>query len=160
LSKLRLRFSIPDSDHVVVHLLQLLLGDIHCVRRRVEFVCLEGLVREADLEGLVVLLQAVSGPLDVSSPRIGPPKVFLTEGTLAGSVCDEAASVVTDLKAGRATGTMALRLKGEAMLRLIVLDSIVKGEQDGRGVKTGWAAVVVLIRKVAQLRQLGDPLSR
>ena len=62
---------------------------------------------------------------------------ILTAGTLAGSVCDEAASVVTDLKAGRATGAMTLRLKGDAMLRLIVLDSIVGGEQDVGGVKSG-----------------------
>ena len=157
---LEFRDSIPDSDHVVVHLLQLLLGDVHGVWRRVEFICLECLVREADLKGLVVLLRAVSNPLRTCNPRIGRRGEFLTEGTLAGSVWDEAASVVTDLKAGRATGMMALRLKGEAMLRLIVLDSILEGEQDGRGVKSGLTAVVVLIRKVAQLRQLGDPLSR
>ena len=53
---------------------------------------------------------------------------FLTAGTFAGSVCDEAASVVTDLKAGRAAGAMTLRRKGDAMLRLIVLDSIVVKE--------------------------------
>lgn len=44
---------------------------------------------------------------------------------------------MTDLKAGRATGAMTLRLKGDAMLRLIVLDSIVGGEQDVGGVKSG-----------------------
>lgn len=51
---------VPDSDHVVVHLLQLLLGGLERVRRGVELVCLEGLVREADLEGLVIRLRAVS----------------------------------------------------------------------------------------------------
>ena len=57
-------------------------------------------------------------------------------------------------------GATTLRLKGEATLRLIVLDSIVVGEEDVEGVRSGLTAVVVLIRKVAQLRQLGDPLSR
>jgi hypothetical protein len=51
---------LPYGDHVVVHLLQLLLGDIECVRRGVELVCLEGLVGETDLEGLVILLGPVS----------------------------------------------------------------------------------------------------
>jgi hypothetical protein len=51
---------VPYGDHVVVHLLQLLLGDVHCVWRRVELVCLEGLVGEADLERLVILLLTVN----------------------------------------------------------------------------------------------------
>jgi hypothetical protein len=42
--------------------------------------------------------------------------------------------VVTNLKAGRTAGAMTLRRKGEAMLRLIVLDSIVGcGGEDGEG---------------------------
>lgn len=42
------------------------------------------------------------------------------------SACDEAASVVTVLKAGRAAaGTKALRRSGDAMLRLMVLDNMV-----------------------------------
>lgn len=45
---------VPDGDHVVVHLLQLLLGDIESVGRRVELVGLEALITEGDLEGLVV----------------------------------------------------------------------------------------------------------
>jgi len=49
----------------------------------------------------------------------------LTSGTFSGSVCDEAASVVTNLKAGRvAMGAATLRRKGDAMLRLIVRDSM------------------------------------
>jgi hypothetical protein len=51
---------LPYGDHVVVHLLQLLLGDIECVRRGVELVCLEGLIGETNLEGLVILLGPVS----------------------------------------------------------------------------------------------------
>jgi hypothetical protein len=53
------------------------------------------------------------------------PVAALTSGTFSGSVCDEAASVVTNLKAGRAAGATRLRRNGDAMLRLIVLDSIV-----------------------------------
>jgi hypothetical protein len=59
-------------------------------------------------------------------------------------------------------GATTLRRKGEATLRLIVLDSIVvvgRREEDKEGVEVKVGAVV-LIRKVAQLRQLGDPLSR
>lgn len=46
--------SVPDGDHVVVHLLQLLLGNIDSVRGRVELVGLEALVAEGDLEVLIV----------------------------------------------------------------------------------------------------------
>jgi hypothetical protein len=48
--------SLPYGNHVVVHLLQLFLGDIERVRRRVELVCLKGLVGQTNLEGLVVVL--------------------------------------------------------------------------------------------------------
>jgi hypothetical protein len=44
------------GDHVVVHLLQLLLGCVKGERGRVELVGLEALVGELDLKGLVVLL--------------------------------------------------------------------------------------------------------
>jgi hypothetical protein len=129
-----IRYSIPYSDHVVVHLLQLLLGDIHCVWRRVELVGLEGLVGEADLEGLVILLWTVNHLLHAYNPPLSRRGCSLTDGTFAGSVCEEAASVVTNLKAGRAAGATTLRLNGEAMLRLIVLDSIVDcGESDSEG---------------------------
>lgn len=53
---------VPHGDHVVVHLLQLGLGGVERVRGRVKFVCLEALVGEADLEGLVILLQPVNNP--------------------------------------------------------------------------------------------------
>lgn len=49
-------YFVPGDDHVVVHLLQLILGDIESVRRGVKLVCLEALVAECDLEGLVVVL--------------------------------------------------------------------------------------------------------
>ena len=124
---------LPYGDHVVVHLFELLLGDVHCVRRRVELVRLKGLVGEADLERLVVLLHTVNGPLLAPQPHGWLPACPLTDGTLAGSVCDEAASVVTNLKAGRAAGATALRRKGDAMLRLIVLDSIVRCGGSSRG---------------------------
>jgi hypothetical protein len=49
----------------------------------------------------------------------------LTCGTFSLSVCDEAASVVTLLKAGRvAMGVATLRRRGEAMLRLNVRDNM------------------------------------
>jgi len=41
--------------------------------------------------------------------------------------------VVTDLKAGRATGAKALRLSGDAMLLLIALENIVTEFQRRRG---------------------------
>ena len=47
---------IPDDDHVVVHLLQLLLGDGEGIGRGVELVGLEGLIAEGDLEGLLFRL--------------------------------------------------------------------------------------------------------
>lgn len=45
---------IPDGDHLVVHLLQLLLGHLNRVGRRVQLVGLEALVAEGDLEGLII----------------------------------------------------------------------------------------------------------
>jgi hypothetical protein len=45
---------IPDDDHVVVHLLELLLGHLERVRWRVEFVGLEALIAEPDLKRLIV----------------------------------------------------------------------------------------------------------
>jgi hypothetical protein len=64
---------------------------------------------------------------------------ILTAGTASLSACDDAASVVTDLKAGRATGAKALRLSGDAMLLLMVLENIVTNFRrkggDRRGVE-------------------------
>jgi hypothetical protein len=54
----------------------------------------------------------------------------LTFGMASLSACEDAASVVTVLKAGRATGMKALRLIGAARLLLIVRDSIA---DDDRG---------------------------
>lgn len=48
---------IPDCYHVVVHLLQLLLGGLQSVRRWVKLVGLEALVGESDCEGLIIFLQ-------------------------------------------------------------------------------------------------------
>ena len=45
---------IPDDDHVVVHLLQLLLGNLERVRGGVELVGLEALIAEPDGERLVI----------------------------------------------------------------------------------------------------------
>jgi hypothetical protein len=52
-----LQGDIPDCYHVVVHLLQLLLGRLQGVGGWVELVCLETLIRESDCEWLVILLQ-------------------------------------------------------------------------------------------------------
>ena len=51
------RGAIPDRDHVVVHLLQLILGGLQGVWGRVELVGLEALVGETDGERLVILLE-------------------------------------------------------------------------------------------------------
>lgn len=127
--------SVPDSDHVVVHLLQLLLGRLECVGRGVELVRLEGLVREADLEGLVIGLRLLAIALRSASLQLplsasGPP----TSGTWSRSACDEAASVVTNLlKAGRAAGATKRWRSGEAMLLLMDLESILAPARGGTG---------------------------
>jgi hypothetical protein len=51
------RLYVPDGNHVVVHLLQLLLGHLHGVWWGVKLVCLETLIAEGDLEWLLVGLQ-------------------------------------------------------------------------------------------------------
>lgn len=57
---------IPYRDHVVVDLLQFLLGGLHGVGRGIELVGLEALIGEAHGEGLILLLFAVSRcPRDV-----------------------------------------------------------------------------------------------
>lgn len=48
--------SLPNRDHVIVHLLQLFLGDIERVWRWVELVRLEALVGEVDGKDLIVFL--------------------------------------------------------------------------------------------------------
>lgn len=47
---------VPHRDHVVVHLLELLLGGLEGVRGRVELVSLEALIGETDSEELFILL--------------------------------------------------------------------------------------------------------
>jgi hypothetical protein len=47
---------VPHSNHIVVHLLQLLLGCLESVGGWVELISLEGLVGKLDIEWLVVLL--------------------------------------------------------------------------------------------------------
>jgi hypothetical protein len=69
-------------------LLEFLFGGAEGVWGRVEFVGFKALVREPDIEWLVIFLQASL----VRTEKMGDK---LTCGTLAGSVCDEAASVVT-----------------------------------------------------------------
>jgi len=49
-------YYIPNGDHVVVHLLQLLLRSHQLVWGRVEFVCLETLIGELDWEWLLIVL--------------------------------------------------------------------------------------------------------
>jgi hypothetical protein len=49
-------YIVPHGDHVVVHLLELLLGGLEGVRGRVELVGLETLIGETDSERLVLLL--------------------------------------------------------------------------------------------------------
>jgi hypothetical protein len=47
---------VPHRDHVVVHLLELLLGGLEGVGRRVQLVGLEALIGKTDSERLVILL--------------------------------------------------------------------------------------------------------
>lgn len=47
---------VPHRDHVVVHLLELLLGGLESVRGWVELISLEALIGETDSEQLVILL--------------------------------------------------------------------------------------------------------
>jgi hypothetical protein len=49
--------SIPYLDHIIVHLLQLLLGSTEGVRGGIELVGLEALVRESDFKELVIFLR-------------------------------------------------------------------------------------------------------
>lgn len=60
---------IPDRNHVVVHLLKLLLGGLQGVWGRVELVGLEALVGEADSEGLVILLYSAIASISIESAR-------------------------------------------------------------------------------------------
>lgn len=83
-------FQLPGENHVVIHLLQLLLGDIKGVRRWIQFICLEAFVGEVDSEMLVIFLQLTS-----SDKHMKFTVELLTSGTFSLSVCDEAASVVT-----------------------------------------------------------------
>lgn len=50
---------IPDSYHVVVHLLQFRLGGVEGIWRRVKLIGLEALIGELDLERFFVGLQTL-----------------------------------------------------------------------------------------------------
>ena len=96
-------WAVPDCYHVVVHLLELLLGGVERVGGRVELIGFEALVGEPDLEGLFIFL-----PDCQLLPSCTTPIVELVSGLTSGrfSAWDEAASVVT---ARRAKGAKALR---------------------------------------------------
>ena len=87
--------NIPYSDHVVVHLLELILGRVESIWGRVELVGFEALIGKLDLEWLVIFLWA---PLELNIVQLATKE--LTVGTLSLSACADAASVVTN----RATG--------------------------------------------------------
>lgn len=97
--------SLPHRDHIIIHPLQFLLCSIEGIWRRVEFVGLETLIREVNLERRIIFLQnwqlAMYHQLDsspIESVTIPMPlnnKIALTSGTL--SACALAASVVTVL---------------------------------------------------------------
>lgn len=59
---------LPGGYHVVVHRLQLLLGSIERVRRRVKLVSLEALIRKLDLERLIILLHLSQQTPSSTSP--------------------------------------------------------------------------------------------
>lgn len=83
--------NIPHRDHVIVHLLQLLLCGVQFVRGRVELVRLETLVGELDGEILIIFLPAVLAAELASMLHISRH----TSGTSPFSACELAASVVT-----------------------------------------------------------------
>lgn len=64
---------IPDGGHVKIHPLKLLLRRIEGVRGRVKLVGFKTLVREPDLERLIILLQC---PLGQSTIRDEQPLWF------------------------------------------------------------------------------------
>lgn len=157
------------GNHVVVHLLELALGGVQGVCGGIELVCLEALVGELDLEGLIILLLRVSIGVFIFPT---PPALELNDrwnehrknrihfnngedrhtlGTASLSACDEAASVVTVLKAGRIAGT-ALRLSGEATLLLIARENIVRYTKDDEVRYEGCAVKLVDARRERERR--------
>jgi hypothetical protein len=114
----------------VVHLLQLLLGGLQSVRRRVELISLEALVGETDGERLVIFLYSASTSISIEVFR-GSRTIFLFSGWVPQqtcgmfSACDEAASVVTER---RVKGAKAWRRRGAAW-RAAVRKSIVYVEK-------------------------------
>lgn len=83
----------------MVHLLQLLLGRVQGVRRRVQLVRLKALIRQRDLEDLIILLHTQRHQTHQleSQTSIGVfiKKNHLTSGTASLSAWALAASVVT-----------------------------------------------------------------
>jgi hypothetical protein len=71
--------NLPDGHHVVVHLLQLLLGGVQGVGWWIELVGLERLVGEVDGEGLIIFLQCnhyqqpIFFPIESLNERNIPP---------------------------------------------------------------------------------------
>jgi hypothetical protein len=65
-----IRVDIPSGNHLVVHVLQLLLGGLEGIWWWIELVGLEGLVGKTDLEWLIIFLYAA--PLASIASSYGP----------------------------------------------------------------------------------------
>lgn len=124
---MELNCHIPDADHIVVHLLKLLLGHLNGIGRGVQLVSLEALVAQRHREGLIVGLGKSRQLHSHSSGEIQkPPSTaycscspwwrekahVLTSGTL-WLRDDEAALVVTE-RVAIAKGAGALARRGSA----------------------------------------------
>ena len=70
------------GDHVAVHLLQLILGGLQGVRRRVELVGLEALVGETNGERLVIILYKMTTAISIWSVAPCPIFAGLPDGGL------------------------------------------------------------------------------
>lgn len=57
------RLRIPYRNHIIVDLLQFLLGRLQGVGRRIELVGLEALIGKIDSEGLILLLKQEITPV-------------------------------------------------------------------------------------------------
>ena len=114
---------IPYRDHIVVHLLELLLGGVECVWWGVELVGFEAFIRKIDFEGLIILLLITPVSIHIVCIISFLVRKPHTSGTCSFLACDEAASVVT-----RRFGSVrrGIEVAGKAPRTLSALENMTK----------------------------------
>ena len=142
------RSDVPDGNHVVVHLLQLVLGHLNGVGRGVQLVCLEALVGKVDLEGLIIRL---SSKVSIGFLKANTSSLNCSGSFGRGSTWAE--------KAHRTSGTLLLR-DADAALVVTERAAIAKGAGALARIGSALGATRVARRALENMARSGDASGR